>query len=537
MNSAFSLLTEGWIPCVRTNGRSEMLGLRDVLVEAHTIREIYCRSPLTIAALHRLLLATTHRLFGPRDRNVWTALWIGGAGKWDSQKLDSYFDKWKPRFNLFDRDYPFYQRARFSTDKEPEPRPLSQLALELSSGNNMMLFDHHCDLVPESVMPSEAARRLVTTQSFTIGFGISHKLKRQTEHFRDGPCSRGALFLVQGDNLFQTLMLSMRCYPDPRSRLSDDPDRDRPVWEMDDPFEPKRNTPLGYLDYLTWQSLQIRLEQDDGGQVKAVYRIQGLGLDKDVVLDPLKSYRTDKKTGKPIVRGFDPERALWRDSVALLELTDTDGRATPENLRLLADLVRARTLNREQQFRYLAIGLATEEGQARNVLLWRLERMPLPLAYLHDPGIVEQLRDVLNLAEKANQQLEEARDWLVWLWLKPDKYERFDDWRKSNDYRKCKQDKGFVALQDRFPVSRRYWWRLELPFAEVMIRLAKSDSSATQALLDWRDTLEQTARHALNETTDGIESSARALRAVAKAEEQLERGLGIALKVDWGGAA
>lgn len=533
MNSTFNLLTEQWIPCIRLNGKSDLLGLRDVLVEAHTIHEIYSDSPLTIAALHRLLLAITHRNFGPKDRKVWEKLW--NERQWDARKLDKYFDEWKARFYLFDDEHPFYQVAHFLADKEPEPRPLSQLALELSSGNNTMLFDHHSDLIPESVALAEAARRLVMIQAFTIGFGISHKAKGQTHHFRDGPCPRGALFLVQGDNLFQTLLLSMRRYPDSRSRLSDDPDKDKPVWEMDDPFKPKRDTPLGYLDYLTWQSLQIKLEQDGNGQVTGVYRIQGLGLDKDAVLDPLKSYRADKKTGKPIVRGFDPERALWRDSVALFELTDTDGHDTPENFRLLADLVQGRVLNREQRFRYTAIGLATEEGQARNVSLWRHERMPLPLAYLDDPTTVERLRNALQWAETVNWRLEEARDWLVWLWLKPDAYERFDDWQKTPDYKRRRENKSFTALQERFPVSQRYWWRLDQPFADVMTGLAQDESEASQAMLKWRDTLKQTARDAFHEITEGIESSARTLRAIAKAQEQLERGLGIALKIDRGG--
>jgi CRISPR system Cascade subunit CasA len=534
MTPSFNLLNEHWIPCIRLNGQRELLGLRDALVQAHDIREIYSVSPLTVAALHRLLLAITHRVFGPKDREVWATLW--SEGKWDEKKLDSYFQEGESRLYLFDDEQPFYQVARFASDKEPKVSPLAQMSLELASGNNTMLFDHNSDETSQSITPAEAARRLVTMQSFLIAFGQSPKVGGRRMDFTDAPCARGALFLVQGDNLFQTLMLSMRQYPDRRSRLPDNSKDDKPAWEMDDPFKPRRDRPLGYLDYLTWQSLQIKLIRDDTGDVVGVQRIQGLGMDKDAVLDPLKSYRADKKTGEPIVRGFNPERVLWRDSAALFQVAE-NSRDAPENFKLLSDLVRHKVLRREQQFRYAAVGLATMEGQARNVVLWRYERMPLPLAYLDDPATVERLRNALQLAEGAHWRLADAREWLAWVWLKPDAYERFDEWKQSRDYAKRNDNPTFTALVKRLPVSQHFWWRLDQPFAEIMPRLVQDSAQAEQAILKWREVLKQTARTALSEITDGIEESPRMLRAIAKAQEQLEFGLGWALKIQEGGQA
>jgi len=533
MTQTYNLLNEQWIPCIRLNGRRELLGLRDVLTEAHDIREIYCDSPLTIAALHRLLLAITHRLFGPKDRKVWANLW--NKGKWDERELDRYFHEQEPYFYLFDDKRPFYQVAKFTSDKEPKPQPLSQMSLEFSSGNNMMLFDHSSDSTPQAIGFDEGARRLVTVQAFTIGFGISHKFKQEIFHFRDAPCARGALFLVQGNNLFQTLLLSMRQYPHSRSRLPDNANEDKPVWEMDDPFKPKRDAPLGYLNYLTWQSLQIKLVKDDANQIVGIQRIQGLGMDKDTVFDPLKSYRADKKTGEPIVRGFNIERALWRDSVALFQVTDTGAHDTAENFKLLSDLVHNKDLKREMQFHYLAIGLATQEGQARNVSLWRYERMPLPLKYLDEHESVERLQRALKLAEDTHYRLTDARDWFAWLWLKPSGYEYFNEWQKSSDYARRSDNTSFTALQDRLTVSQRFWWRLDQPFTEIVPRLSQDSAEAQRAILEWRDALKETARVALNEITDGLEESPRTLRAIAKAQEQLEYGLGIALKIQEGG--
>ena len=537
MKSFYNLLEEPWIPCIRLDGRMEPLSLRDTLAQAHTIREIYTDSPLTVAALHRLLLAVLHRVFGPKDRHVWADLWHSRQKRWE-EKIDEYLSRpdIHSRFYLFDEQYPFYQVAHFPSGVKPEPQPISQLALEVASGNNLTLFEHHSDLAPESVTLDEAARRLVTAQAFTIGFGISYVYNGAKVMFLDGPCARGALFFVQGDNLFQTLLLSMRQYPHSSVQFTDDEDKDKPCWEMNDPLVPARKAPFGYLDYLTWQSLQIRLVPPSimgmDARITHVCRIQGLGLDKAAVLDPLKSYRLDD-SGNPISRGFSDKRALWRDSVALFELINSSrkGASTPENLQMLAQLVRHKVLPCEAQYRYLAIGLATEEGHARNVALWRYERMPLPLAYLADETAVGRLRDALNLAQAVDWRLGDACDWLTWLWLKPDAYERFDKWAESRDYKNRGKNTSFTTLRDQLSATQHYWWRLAQPFESVLTGLAAEDEAQVNAaMLAWRDTLRQAATAAFQEITEGIEPSPRTLRAIVKAEAHLDWGLGIALK-------
>ena len=63
-------------------------GLRDVLVQAHELRGLGGESPLVTAALHRLLLAILHRVFGPEGYDAWYALWQ--AGRFDPVALDEY---------------------------------------------------------------------------------------------------------------------------------------------------------------------------------------------------------------------------------------------------------------------------------------------------------------------------------------------------------------------------------------------------------------------------------------------------------------
>lgn len=532
MKSDFNLIDEPWIPCIRLDGHAEPLSLRDTLAQAHEIREIYTDSPLTVAALHRLLLAILHRLFGPKDRRAWAELWK--AGKWDATRFEDYFAEYHPRFYLFDEECPFYQVAQFPPGVEPDQHPVTQLSPELSSGHNVTLFDHSFDLLPEPIPAADAARRLVTLQAFNIGFGISHKEGKTTYSFLDAPCARGAWFLVQGDTLFQTLLLSMRQYPHNGSRLPDDLEKDRPVWEMDDPFTPRRDEPFGYLDYLTWQSLRVRLMRGDDTnlQVSSVRRIQGLGLSKESVLDPLKSYREDRR-GKPVVRGFSENKALWRDSAALFELTaGGDPLNTPESFQMLGRIAaRGGVLSRKQRLCYLAFGLATEKGRASSVILWRYERMPLPLEYLDDEDAVARLRGALNLAEDADGQLQLVRDWLIWLaWDKPDENRTFREWRRAKDSVKRRREKTFQAYQARLPISAHYWWRLEAPFKETMVGLA--GTGFEEARLQWRTTLRQAAWDAFQEVTARLDPTPRHLKALARAESELTHGLNFVLRID-----
>ena len=65
MTYSFNLIDEPWIPCLRPDGTTIALGLRETLLQAHELREIRGDTPLETAALHRLLLAILHRVFGP----------------------------------------------------------------------------------------------------------------------------------------------------------------------------------------------------------------------------------------------------------------------------------------------------------------------------------------------------------------------------------------------------------------------------------------------------------------------------------------
>jgi CRISPR system Cascade subunit CasA len=498
MNVSFDLRTSPWVPCVDLEGRPVELGLRDALVRAHEMRELFGDAPPVTAAMYRLLLAILHRVFGPADEEEWAALW--DARQWDAGRVEAYLAEWGHRFDLFDQERPFFQ----APDERVRIKSVASLIHDVASGNNATLFDHHTDERGPVLRPAEAARMVVTAQSFGLG-GLSGLQQK----FTDGACASGIVFLVQGHNLFETLCLNMIAYPTQESVMLHAP-QDRPVWEMDDPYAPAREQPLGYLDYLTWQNRRVLFfpEEDDG---RVVVREMTMGpalrMDNEV-LDPMIHYRKHRTRGwAPL--SFDEERALWRDSAALLALHSDDERV-PRTFRWLADLVLDGELDRAQTRRYLALGMSKKQAK---VNFCRSERMPLPLAYLHERALVESLGTALAMAEQVSRCLWGATHTLAQFVVIPE----FD----QPGARKPRPEDVDPLIQG-WAVERRFWSRLELPFRDVVEGLPQDRVGTLET---WRDTLRRTAWDAFEQVAEEVSHDTRRLKAVVRARGQLGSGL------------
>jgi len=515
---AFNLIDEKWIPCVTKGGGREELGLRDVLCKANEIAELCDRSPLVTVALHRLLLAILHRNFGPRSLEAWTKLWRAGA--WDQATLEAYFEQWRDRFWLLDDQYPFYQ-SRLAMKAEEHPAKL--LALECASGNNATLFDHSSDQTPDPLPPAQAARYLIARQAFSVGFG-----KSKPFYFQDSPLVRGFSVMIVGNNLFETLALNLIAYNEhrPLPHLG----QDLPAWEQVTPGSPQKNgsPPRGYLDYLTWQSRRIRLIPGDGHGSLLIRRcqiLQNLALPKPPPLDPFKCYRATREKGLSPMP-LNPDRALWRDSHALFQVQDTSLKR-PEVFNWVARIRSASTergLSVKPVYGLVAVGLATDPGKAASIVLWRHERLPLPLSYLEEPELLEALRESLELAENTGKLFRagyiehEGRKSCTPVQVLASELLAPDEGRNP--------DKDAVrALAERLDAERPYWSQLESPFKGFLVKLAqdsvKRDRATiygTTALPEWAKQLRIAASRAFENATSSLDTSARTLKAVAKAE-------------------
>lgn len=515
---SFNLVTEPWIPCL-TERSIEELSLRQTLARAHEIREILDPSPLVTAALHRHLLAIVHRCFdGPKSDTNWHTLWQRGS--FDMTVVDPYLDAWRQRFDLFDEQWPFYQTAGLDLSKAV---PVSKLTHELSAGNNPLLFDRSIDAHPEPMKPAEAARCLVALQAFAVGGLVSFQTGEQKHRSADAsPLVKGAVLLLSGGNLFETLLLNMvNVDGDTSSPFEFNPKDDKPAWEREHRVTPHDRSPEGYLDLLTWQSRRVLLlpegDRDAGSvEVRRVVVMKGHPFPDGFDMHARETMVAFQKRTKPSkgqdpwrAVGFRPERALWRDSLVLLQKSSDTGQR-PRTVEELA----YRKLDFQHPVSLRAYGMSSDRAK---VFLWRHERLPLPPTYLTDDDLLAKLGEALNLTEDAAKRLRRAARALAEKTLFP--AGKLD--RKELDQKRLK------ALIDSLAPERPYWAALEIPFRALMVDLADAWSRNDEQIpmCEWAIAVREAARNAFESAARSLETSARGLRAAAEARGQFEAEL------------
>lgn len=503
MKPSFNLIDQPWIPCTDLDGNIVELGIQETLIRAHHLREISGDSPIVTAALYRLLLAILHRIHqGPSGYDSWGDLWADGHGSWSQAKIEEYLREQYSNFDLFDPKRPFYQAA----DDRVKAKSVASMVMDVASGNNGTLFDHHTEEGGLTLTPAQAARHLIAAQAFGLA-GLSGL----DQKFTYAPCVGGVLFLVQGQTLFQTLALNLLKYVDdlPIPKLRED----LPAWEMADPFAPAgRMIPNGYLDYLTWQNRRILLKPEaraDGALiVRQMTMAPGLRMDGDIQ-NPLMHYDANNKIERPFPLRFSEPKALWRDSSALFQLR-AKGVRPPLTIDWLADLGQDGQVERSETRRLFALGMANDQAKME---FFRSERLPLRSEYLANKELVDALDDALKMAEDVAHQLWGAARTLATFLISPES--DLPDAHKP-------QGEDLNQMMGPWGVERRYWARLEAPFMETLATMP-DDPNAT--LKTWRDTLKQTAWNALEGITENLGTTPRALKATVQARGQLAAGL------------
>lgn len=268
-----NLVTNPWIPCVMLDGTRKTASLLEIFEQSHQVRCIFGDTPLETASILRLLLAIIHRArSGPADSSVWASIWqLGRFGKPETE----YLRQWQHRFNLYDSEHPFYQ---FVPEKETKMISIAKPQPDRVSGENGTLYDCSFDENPVAVSAAKAARIVIASQAFSLG---------EIHGFKHSHCARGDIYIVEGQSLFETLMLNLLPY-NQQSPIPNTLD-DRPAWEQDDPFHPERETPYGWLDMLTWQSRRMVLYPEADGTVRWMYWLPGLFSDVNL-REPMMRY-------------------------------------------------------------------------------------------------------------------------------------------------------------------------------------------------------------------------------------------------------
>ena len=493
----FNLTEEPWIPCLMLkNNETKELSLFQVLSQAHEIKEITDNSPLVVVSLHRLLLTILHRNFGPKSFEEWKNLWKQGS--WNAEKLKDYFDnRCKDRFNLFDDERPFYQYPKVTKKEgiEADIVPLDVLMQEKATGNNGTLFDHSFEANSQTYSPAIAARCLIARQSFSFAGGVSFPF-----NFSNGLLISGFSVLAIGQNLFETLSLNLIIYHrDKPIPIQDDDDdiSDIPFWEREKLVQATEKDkdgtlPLGYLDYLTWQSRRIKLIQDEEKQgVKSCQLQQNFKLKEVATLfDPFKVYVKGDNGFYGIKLRED--KSLWRNSHTLLQQsTSIENRSSLfSHLAKVESFVRNSEIEGVKNHSFSIFGVINKEA---NVKSWTQERLPLPLEFLDNDELLEDLETAIKFAEEIEKEV-----------LKP-AIKKLAEILKS-------QSGSFSAVSI-------YWGSLEIEFKKMTLELPEKKD---EAMCQWFEFVDKTAKQSFNDTANSLSGSAIEQKAIVEAEKEFK---------------
>jgi hypothetical protein len=275
-------------------------------------------------------------------------------------------------------------------------------------------------------------------------------------------------------------------------------------------------------------------------------------LPKPLPLDPFKSYIPDREEGwRP--RGLVPDKAVWRDSHSLFQVADQTQRQ-PEVFTWAGriwGLKKAGEISTKETYGFLAVGLATDIGKAANILLWRQERLPLPLAYREDvENLLGKLKDALDLAEEVSRIMELHLRVVALTILDP----KTDAERHTRDIaiiiftpETGKRLSGALFSSEiknvvkTWAPARLYFSQLEVPFQRLLVELPKDQADDGEGGIDyggkempiWKKVLQEAARGAFDTIATGLGGSPRALKAVAQVEDRFKAAL--AGKISEGG--
>jgi CRISPR system Cascade subunit CasA len=359
----FNLIDEKWIPCITLDGSSGEFGIRDTLLKAHELREICDDSPLVTVAMHRLLLAVLYRACQwPSDMRQWKALYAYGSFC-GNKSITNYLEEWKDYFFLFHDDHPFMQIAKLDLNeykndgaiKKDKSDGLMRLVREAPDKGGRVLFDHRTGTEKPEYESSAIVRMLLACQSYAgtgipLAGQIGEALINPYKPFKDNPdkksacefapCVDGLCLWLQGENLFQTLMINL--VPIALSPT------DLPAWEDSSITKSAMNSwkkPIAFagpIQRLAPLSRCIRVLDR-----RSMFFTNGLKTTADAD-DSMKAYLRAKDTDQFTPIKLRKDKAAWRDAHTLFSLTSTT-RKPPASLNHVARLFRDGTLPKSAQ--------------------------------------------------------------------------------------------------------------------------------------------------------------------------------------------
>lgn len=517
MEYQYNLIDEKWIPCKLLNGEFGYFSLRQVFSSASEIKEIISELPPMTASIFFLLLSILYRTQRIEVEEDWDELWQ--AGQFKLKEINSYFDQWHHRFDIFDIEHPFYQDPLIGlrpkdvknlSGKEIQIKMVNNLILHSSSGDAATLFDHTLEDNGQKFTQDEISRLLLMFQAFSLG-GMTSASVSIDKYYNDSPHARGAVFFIKENNLFRSLMLNLISKDEWPIKANKD---DKPAWEKDDPLGVDRTIPDGMLDFLTWQSRRIKLIPELNNEqtmVQKLYINPGLTCAAELINPFYSTQIIESSAGKlekKILR-FSETKALWRDSTVLLE-GKTKQRRPPEAISWINFLKAEKII--ENEIKLSAYGISTDPGK-KKAFFYREEHFDFPIIFLQDDSMLNTLNRCLDIAKDVQAQLWGALRQLSGLILS------FNSDKKEGRKAAASDEQNLIA---HWGAEEVFWKELELGFTTLIHFLPLDKEKAIET---WIDYLRKSAFKAFGYATSLSGNSIPVLKASAKAKQQLISGL------------
>lgn len=415
---SFNLIHEPWIEVITDEGETTTVSILQALETAHRIKTIAGEVPTQQVAIIRLLLAILLRAFPTETPAVtWAKLW--DRGEFSADAITTYLGRHVDRFDLLHPTHPFHQVADLLTTKG-EFTSVARLIADVPAG--AQFFTTRTARSYDRLSLAEAARWLVHAQCFDPSGIKSGALGDDRVKGGKGYpigvawCGWLGIVLIEGENLFETLMLNLR--------LDDTQPEDRPVWErnpLGPGIEVGHSTPVGPADLFTWPSRRIRL-QTDADAVVGVLLCNGdplhpLNLHR---IEPMTAWRHSapqaKRSGESMA--FMPtthvaQRGLWLGLSGMFGGVSSEAHATglaPRSVEWLARLQADGYIDPEILVKTRAFGL--EYGTQSSLITDLIDdTLTVHAAFLADPELRRIALDGVLAADAAAKALADlARD-------------------------------------------------------------------------------------------------------------------------------
>ncbi len=511
---AFNLLDAPWLPVRWLDGHTSEVSLLDLFAHSSHIVGLAEPSPPAFVALHRLLLAITHRAltlhqgrWSDADRAGWFRQGL------PLEAFEKYLEKWRDRFWLFHPTQPFMQVAALATAAETRDRLKTWMVISLASskGDTPVLFDHCVESHAEPIMAGEALRHLLGYLQFAPP-GLIQAIRVSD---KAGPLANTLAVAPIGDNLGQSLTLGLHRF--------DLDGLDVPSWEMAPPelatIEARPSLPTGPNDRYTRQTraaLLVPMDGMFGPRVQHLHFAAGVALDEDQLdLDPMVPHIADED--KVMAVRFKEGRAFWRDMPSILPKSSAKTAVAPAIMSSALNVLDE--LGNDDGLTVVVGGTTSAQNKAAKLVLWRLESHRLPSSVLSGADVDVLLRDALAKAEQLHNRilglLSRAFSTMV---PKPDertKRTREASWARAASGVKPNDDLSQALGRDR--CTAVFFANAERGFPQLLRHVAAGNTGEAQAA--WSATLHDAGRQAWAAAADLLGPSAAALRARALTED------------------